>query len=130
MLCVSRFFQNAVELFAAAERSSAAGERLSDTTILISRAGAIHMVVGSDRSLDHCQAGCGEGMAYRISQQGARVRVEGRAGSRTCLFETAKPDGAARPLLAESLQTLLRPAVVNPDMPSPASARLLPAARS
>jgi len=45
-------------------------------------------------------------MAYRVSQTAAHVRVEGRAGSRTCLFETAKPERAARLLLQRSLTFL------------------------
>ncbi|MGD0436544.1 MAG: hypothetical protein ABSB86_08760, partial [Bryobacteraceae bacterium] len=41
----------------------------------------------------------GARMAYRVNQSASIVRVEGRAGARTCLFETAKPERAARLLL-------------------------------
>jgi hypothetical protein len=41
-------------------------------------------------------------MAYRVSQSASVVRVEGRADSRTCLFETVKPERAARLLLNSS----------------------------
>jgi hypothetical protein len=44
----------------------------------------------------------GAKMAYRVSQSASVVRVEGRAGSRTCLFETVKPERAARLLLNSS----------------------------
>ena len=39
-------------------------------------------------------------MAFRVRHKDGNVRLEGRAGSRTCLFETAKPNGAVRLLLA------------------------------
>jgi len=57
------------------------------------------MVADSDWPLDSLQAHHGARMAYRVSQRASIVRVEGRAGSRTCLFETAKPERAARLLL-------------------------------
>ncbi len=41
-------------------------------------------------------------MAYRVSQSASAVRVEGRAGAQTCLFETEKPERAARHLLNRS----------------------------
>jgi hypothetical protein len=68
-------------------------------TILITPEGGIRMVADSDWPLDSLQLHHGARMAYRVSHNAANVRVEGRAGSRTCLFETAKPDRAARLLL-------------------------------
>gem|GEM_PF-780067 len=126
---VSRFFENAVELLQAAESSTAAGHRLSEMTILVHSSGGIQLVTNSDWPLDRLRADRGAGMAYRISQQGDTVRIEGRAGSRTCLFESAKPDGAARHPLAIDPDELLRPMI--PRVPFPVgAARLLPAARS
>ncbi len=60
------------------------------------------MVADSDWPLDTLQLHVGAQMAYRVSHKAAMVRVEGRAGSRTCLFETAKPERAARALLNSS----------------------------
>jgi hypothetical protein len=60
------------------------------------------MVADSDWPLDSLQAHHGAGMAYRVSQHASMVRVEGRAGSRTCLFETEKPERVARLLLNHS----------------------------
>ena len=57
------------------------------------------MLVDSDWSLESLQAHHGTQMAYRVSQQETTVRVEGRAGWKTCLLKTAKPDGVARLLL-------------------------------
>jgi len=51
------------------------------------------------------------------------VRVEGRAGSRTCLFETEKPERAARLLLNHSPNYNL---TVLSELESP-SPKLLPA---
>ena len=90
---------NAAQIFEAAESAVRAGETLSDVTILISGEGGIRMIADSDWPLDSLQAHHGAGMAYRVSHGASMVRVEGRAGSRTCLFETAKPDWVARLLL-------------------------------
>ncbi len=71
-------------------------------TILITAEGAIRMVADSDWPLDSLQLHHGAKMAYRVSQNASHVRVEGRADSRTCLFETVKPERAARLLLNSS----------------------------
>ena len=56
---------------------------------------------GTGLPLDVLQQEHGAQMIYRVTQQESRVRLEGRAGSRTCLFEAEKPDGAARILLGD-----------------------------
>ncbi len=89
------------------------------------------MLADCDWPLDTLQADRGAGMVYRISQQGEHVRLEGRAGRRTCLFETEKPDGAARPLPADKVfNRLLRPTFLNPNLPIAGGPRLLPAAEA
>jgi hypothetical protein len=93
---VSRFVDNAMQLMEAAENAVQAGQVPSDMTILISPEGGIHMLAESDWPLDSLQLHHGARMAYRVSHTSANVRVEGRAGSRTCVFETAKPERAAR----------------------------------
>lgn len=103
------FLENAARLFEVAEASvkadadGAAGSDAPDWDILISEEGAIRMVAASDWSLDSLQAHHGAHTAYRVRRQSTKVRLEGRAGSRTCLFEAATPDGAARLLLAPSV---------------------------
>ena len=57
---------------------------------------------GAGEPLDVLQQQQGAQMVYRVTQQESRVRLEGRAGSRTCLFEAEKPNGAARILLGDS----------------------------
>jgi hypothetical protein len=99
---VSRFLDNAAQILEAAESAVQAGHTPTDMTILITAQGGIHMVADSDWPLDSLQLHHGAKMAYRVSQSASVVRVEGRADSRTCLFETAKPERAARLLLNSS----------------------------
>ncbi len=100
---------NAVEIFDAAESAARSGQVPSDMTILITEEGGIHMLADSDWPLDSLQAHHGAKMAYRVSQNASVVRVEGRAGARTCLFETAKPERVARLLLNSTLSYATAP---------------------
>ena len=93
---MSRFVENAVNLLDAAESALRAGFAPSDMSILISPEGGIRMVADSDWPLESLQAHHGARMAYRVSQQDQKVRVEGKAGSRTCTFETSASDQARR----------------------------------
>jgi len=95
---VSRFVDNAMQILNAAESSVESGHTPSEMTILMTPQG-IRMIADSDWPLESLQLHHGAEMAYRVSQSAINVRVEGRAGSRTCLFETAKPEQAARALL-------------------------------
>jgi len=96
---VSRFADNAVRILEAAESAAESGHRPSEMTILITPEGGLRLLADSDWPLESLEAHHGAKMAYRVSQRDAIVRVEGRAGSRTCLFETVKPERAARFLL-------------------------------
>ena len=111
---VSRFVDNAMQLLEAAESVVQAGHIPSDLTVLITDEGGIRMVTDSDWSLDALQLHHGARMAYRVSQTAAHVRVEGRAGSRTCLFETAKPERAARLLLQRAPNQWIPPRTIEP----------------
>jgi hypothetical protein len=99
---VSRFLDNAAQILDAAESALQSGHTPSDMTILITAEGGIRMLADSDWPLDSLQSHHGAKMAYRVSQNASVVRVEGRADSRTCLFETLKPARAARLLLQSS----------------------------
>jgi len=99
---VSRFLDNAVQILDAAESAVQSGHTPTDMTILITAEGAIRMVADSDWPLDSLQSHHGAKMAYRVSQNASLVRVEGRENSRTCLFETAKPERVAQLLLNSS----------------------------
>ena len=99
---MSRFLDNAARILEAAESAVQSGQTPTDMTILITAEGGIRMVADSDWPLESLQLHHGAKMAYRVSQSAYVVRVEGRAGSRTCLFETEKPDRAARLLLNNS----------------------------
>ncbi len=109
---VSRFVDNAMQILDAAESAVQSGQTPTDMTILITSEGGIHMVANSDWPLDSLQLHHGARMAYRVSQNASHVRVEGRAGSRTCLFETAKPERAARLLLNSSPNHWYAPAML------------------
>jgi len=87
-----------MQILNVAESAAESGHTASDMTILMTPQG-IRMIADSDWPLESLQLHHGAEMAYRVSQSAIIVRVEGRAGSRTCLFETAKPDWAARHLL-------------------------------
>ena len=95
---MSRFVDNAMQILNAAESSVESGHTPSEMTILMTPQG-IRVIAGSDWPLESLQLHHGAEMAYRVSQSAINVRVEGRAGSRTCLFETAKPERVARLLL-------------------------------
>ena len=109
---MSRFLEDAAEIFDAAERSLDAGHEISATTILVGPGGGISLVSNSDWPLDSLARERGARMAYRVSRQGRTVRLEGREGPRTCLFETTKPFRATRLLPADPARHLLyqRPA--------------------
>jgi hypothetical protein len=109
--CVSPFFENARSLFEAAESASLAGHAPSHLTILIAADGAIRMMADSDWPLDRLLAHNGGRMAYRVSEQAGKLRVEGRAASAACRFEADSPRNAPRRLaaLASPLPALLAP---------------------
>ena len=88
-----------MQIFDAAESAVQSGQVPSDMTILISAEGGIHMVADSDWPLDSLQSHHGAKMAYRVSQSASVVRVEGRENSKTCLFETTKPERVAKIML-------------------------------
>ncbi len=71
----------------------------SNMTILLGTEGGIHMIADSDWPLDSITLHHGARTAYRVSERGGSVRVEGREGRRTCLMESAKPAQIARLLL-------------------------------
>ncbi len=97
------FLDNARNILDAAENVYFSTGSLEETNILIAPEGGIRVVNGSeDWSLESLRVHHGARMAYRVSQRGGRVHLEGRTGCRTCLFEAEKPDGAAGLLLANT----------------------------
>jgi hypothetical protein len=112
---VTRFNDNALRIIEVAESAIEKNLAPAEWTIVIGTEGGIRMIGESDWPLESLQSQHGAEMVYRVRQQGTAIRLEGRAGSRTCLFETAKLDGAAHcsggvsSLLASD--RLLRPAL-------------------
>jgi len=80
---VSRFAEQAETILAAAE---SAGE-CSPMTILIGPNG-IRMIAESDWPLDSLLWHHGADTAYRVSETGGRIRVEGHERSRSCILES------------------------------------------
>ena len=121
---MGRFSDNAMSILEIAESAMEGNLSAQEWTIVIGSEGGIRIIGESDWPLETLQSHHGAEMVYRVRQQGNAIRLEGRAGSRTCLFETAKLDGAAHcsgrvpGLLASTrlLQPALPPAyeVVNP----------------
>jgi hypothetical protein len=105
---------NAASIFEAAETAMSAGHVATDMTIVIGQGGGIRMIAESDWPLDNLQAHLGAEMVYRIRQQDNSLRLEGRAGSRTCLFETEKLNKVARKLLAGHAQYDVIPGTIAP----------------
>lgn len=96
---MSRFLEHAANLLEAAESAVQSGNTPSHMTILVGCEGGIRMIADSDWPLDSLQNQHGATMAYRVSNEYEKVRVEGREGLRTCLFETPNPARAAKLIL-------------------------------
>ena len=107
---MGRFLNNAESILQTAEGVRAGGPVEPNWTILYVPEEGIRMVAGNDWPLESLQAHYGAQMVYRVQQQESMVRVEGRAGSRACLLESAKPKEVARRLLPERRDYLLIPA--------------------
>lgn len=96
---MSRFLENAAKLLDAAECAVQSGNAPSHMTILVGCEGGIRMIADSDWPLDSLQAHHGASMAYRVTQENEKIRLEGREGLRTCVFESPKVADAARFIL-------------------------------
>lgn len=109
------FLENASRLFETARNSARAGST-NEFIILIGHDGSIRIIADSGWPLESLESHYGSRMAFRVRHtEDRRVRLEGRAGSRTCLLESAKPDGAARLLLANPVcYTIWAPAPLLP----------------
>lgn len=106
---VGRFADNAVSILETAESVMEGNPDPMDLTIIVGAAGAIRMISDSDWSLASLQSWHGAEMVYRVRRRGNAVRLEGRAGSRTCLFESRTLGGAA--LGSSSGQSVCSPAI-------------------
>jgi hypothetical protein len=60
-------------------------------TILVANNGAIRLISESEWSLETLQAEYGADMVYRVRQQDAKVRLEGRSRGQSCVFESIGP---------------------------------------
>ncbi len=99
------FLDDAAAILEAAE-AAAESANPGNVTILISPQGGIHMLSNSDWPLASLEAHHGSRTAYRVSQTGGHVTVEGRCGNQRCRLETEHPQAVARRLLAGPMPTL------------------------
>jgi hypothetical protein len=99
MSSVTRFAEHALQILEAAETAAIAESATSEMSILITQDGGIRMLADSDWPLDSLYLHHGARTAYRVTSRQGAVRVVGREGSRTCLFESASHSRVARALL-------------------------------
>jgi hypothetical protein len=97
---VGTFLDNARSIFEAAESAALSGHAASHLTILVGGDGAIRIITDSDWPLDRLLAHNGGRMAYRVSEDAGRLRVEGFSGGAACRMETDTPRSAPRRLAA------------------------------
>jgi len=96
---VSRFLEDAQRILETAEAVSAAGQTVTDFTVLIGPAGELQMLAGSDWPLERLLAEQGARTAYRVAERRGKVRVEGATGRQSCRLESESPGQVARRLL-------------------------------
>ena len=106
---VSRFLENAQQIFEAAGSASQSGLAPSDISILIDGQGGVRMLADSDWPLASLEANYGCCMAYRVNQNAGRIRVEGRSGAQSCLLQTETPQVAVKRFLLDRPQYVIAP---------------------
>lgn len=108
------FLDNAYSLLSAAENVAKADQRPSDLVVLISREGGIRMLSNCDWPLEALEREHGSKMAYRVRRDEAGLRVEGRAGTRTCTVRSAAPADTARQMFRDLIPMLPAAALLPP----------------
>jgi len=104
---VGAFLEDAEAILNAAQCATEATSDAANFTILIGPDGGIHMLADSDWPLESLEAHHGAQMVYRVSQHKDTIRLEGKAGRRTCVLESEKLDTVARRLLPNLKRYLL-----------------------
>ena len=79
--------QNAERLLDGARAVASVGQTCSEVAILIGRDGSIRTVSSPDWPLDSLALKYGARLAYRVTHNRGRIRVEGRADCRRCVLE-------------------------------------------
>ena len=94
---MDRFLADAQGLF---ETACAAEGQDTDLAILVGAGGSIQIVDALGIPLAALRLNMGAETAYSVRQSSKGVRVEGRTGSRSCLFEAESRSCAARRVLS------------------------------
>lgn len=114
---MSRFLENAEQIFEAAAEAARCGPSASDLSILIHPEGGIRMIMDGAWTAPALLADSGASMVYRVSHHSGKVRVEGRSGQASCLFQTENPAAVARRLLApDPICHALHPSAAGPRL--------------
>lgn len=98
---VSRFLDQARELWDVAGAAVTSGTPDAAHTILIDPENGIRIVSDSDWPLASLQALHGASTAYRVTCSEGRTRVEGRTRSQSCLLVTDSARAVARGMLID-----------------------------
>ena len=104
---VTDFLQNAERILETAASADGVELESGNFSILISQDGAIRMVMCSDWPLDSLQAQHGAKVAYRVSRNGAQVRVEGKSRTGSCVLESEPVSSVAKRILVDRPRYLL-----------------------
>jgi hypothetical protein len=104
---VTDFLANAEHILETAASADGVELESGNFSILIGRDGAIRMVMGSDWPLDSLQAHHGAKAAYRVSRNGAQVRVEGKSPTGSCVLESEPAASVAKRMLVDRPRYLL-----------------------
>ncbi|MEO8025912.1 MAG: hypothetical protein ABI823_05545 [Bryobacteraceae bacterium] len=87
---MGRFAENALRIFEAADDIGTAGEAAA-MTILITPGASLRIISDTDWPLESLRADYGASMAYRVTRQDAKVRLEGCADHYTCQLDAPSP---------------------------------------
>ena len=89
---MDEFLENAQRLLDGARAVASVERTCSELAILIGRDGSIRTVSSPDWPLESLALKYGARLAYRVTRNRGRIRVEGRADCRRCVLE-AEPRG-------------------------------------
>lgn len=106
---MSLFWEHAAQIMEAALAAASVGYATSQSmTVLIGVEGGIHVLPNNDWPLDRIKEERGAAMAYRVSQQPARITVDGLNGGVKCQLESERPASPAKRLLRDEPRYLLK----------------------
>ena len=91
---MSRFWDNAVEVFETASSAAEAGSG-SDVAVLVDRSGGLRIVMAEGWSPEGLQSHYGASTVYHVSHNSGSVCVEGRGPGMSCTLRGAQAGASA-----------------------------------